>query len=39
MFVIAGAAALVLWYFRRNLPESPRWSINHKRYQEASSCY
>ncbi|WP_034991871.1 MFS transporter [Liquorilactobacillus vini] len=35
VFVIAGAAALVLWYFRRNLPESPRWSINHKRYQEA----
>lgn len=35
VFVIAGAAALVLWYFRRTLPESPRWSINHKRYQEA----
>lgn len=35
MFVIAGVSALILWYFRRNLPESPRWSISHNRYQEA----
>lgn len=35
MFVISGASALVLWYFRRSLPESPRWSITHGRMQEA----
>ena len=27
MFVISGALALILWYFRRNLPESPRWNL------------
>ncbi|MEK1298488.1 MFS transporter [Limosilactobacillus fermentum] len=35
MFVISGALALILWYFRRNLPESPRWNINHHNYDEA----
>ena len=25
MFVIAGIGALVVWYLRKNLPESPRW--------------
>jgi len=25
MFVIAGLGALVVWYLRRQLPESPRW--------------
>ncbi|MCI1699033.1 MFS transporter [Liquorilactobacillus nagelii] len=35
MFVISGGAALILWYFRRNLPESPRWSITHQKYQDA----
>ena len=35
MFVISGASALILWYFRRSLPESPRWSIAHGHIQEA----
>jgi MFS transporter, putative metabolite:H+ symporter len=25
MFVIAGLGSLVVWYLRKNLPESPRW--------------
>ena len=25
MFVIAGIGALVVWYLRKRLPESPRW--------------
>src|SRR5271156_535134 len=25
MFVIAGIGSLVVWYLRKNLPESPRW--------------
>jgi MFS transporter, putative metabolite:H+ symporter len=25
MFVIAGLGALIVWYLRKNLPESPRW--------------
>ncbi len=25
MFVIAGIGALIVWYLRKNLPESPRW--------------
>jgi MFS transporter, putative metabolite:H+ symporter len=25
MFVIAGVGSLVVWYLRKNLPESPRW--------------
>jgi putative MFS transporter len=25
MFVIAGVGALIVWYLRKNLPESPRW--------------
>lgn len=37
MFVIAGSLALILWYFRRNLPESPRWDINHQRYRQAEA--
>lgn len=35
MFVIAGLLALVLWYFRRDMPESPRWGIVHGHYQDA----
>ncbi|GAJ27343.1 permease [Liquorilactobacillus sucicola DSM 21376 = JCM 15457] len=35
MFVISGALALILWYFRRNLPESPRWYIAHQKYHDA----
>ena len=25
MFVIGGIGALIVWYLRKNLPESPRW--------------
>ena len=25
MFVIAGIGSLIVWYLRKNLPESPRW--------------
>src|SRR3977135_4476172 len=25
MFVIAGVGSLIVWYLRKNLPESPRW--------------
>ncbi len=25
LFVLGGVGALVVWYFRKNLPESPRW--------------
>ncbi|KRN29837.1 MFS transporter [Liquorilactobacillus mali] len=35
MFIISGISALILWYFRRKLPESPRWSIAHGRMEEA----
>ncbi len=35
MFVISGVLALILWYFRRSLPESPRWYIAHDKYQDA----
>ncbi|EJE97285.1 MFS transporter [Liquorilactobacillus mali] len=35
MFIISGISALILWYFRRKLPESPRWSIAHGRIEEA----
>ena len=35
MFVIAGVGALVVWYLRKALPESPRWLESHGRAQEA----
>ena len=25
MFVIGGVGALIVWYLRKSLPESPRW--------------
>jgi len=25
MFIIAGIGSLIVWYLRKNLPESPRW--------------
>lgn len=34
--VIAGAlASMIIWLVRKGLPESPRWLIQQKRYQEA----
>src|ERR1700712_2438890 len=31
MFVIAGIGSLIVWYLRKNLPESPRWLESHSR--------
>jgi putative MFS transporter len=35
MFAIIGIASLIVWYFRRSLPESPRWYFSQGRYEEA----
>lgn len=37
MFVIAGAGALVVWYLRKALPESPRWLEARGRTEEAAA--
>src|SRR6202161_4409714 len=35
MFVIAGVCSLIVWYLRKNLPESPRWLESQGRTEEA----
>ncbi len=35
LFVIAGVGALIVWYLRKNLPESPRWLESQGRNAEA----
>ncbi|HZP99519.1 MAG TPA: MFS transporter [Reyranella sp.] len=35
MFAIAGVGALIVWYLRKNLPESPRWLETNGRTEEA----
>lgn len=35
MFIIVGAFALILWFMRRHLPESPRWLMVHNEENEA----
>jgi MFS transporter, putative metabolite:H+ symporter len=35
MFVIGGVGALVVWYMRKAMPESPRWLESVGRYEEA----
>ena len=35
MFAIAGCGALVVWFLRKSMPESPRWLATHGRGDEA----
>ncbi len=37
MFVIAGVGALIVWYLRKSLPESPRWLETTGRTEEAEA--
>jgi putative MFS transporter len=37
MFVVAGIGALIVWYLRKRLPESPRWLESHGRPEAAEA--
>jgi putative MFS transporter len=37
MFIIAGVGSLIVWYLRKNLPESPRWLEAQGRDAEAEA--
>jgi putative MFS transporter len=38
LLVIGSAGGLFTWYFRRRLPESPRWSATVGRHEEAAAA-
>ncbi|RYL92518.1 MFS transporter [Sporolactobacillus sp. THM7-4] len=35
MFVIVGVLSILVWYFRRSLPESPRWYFSQGQFSKA----
>jgi putative MFS transporter len=37
MFIIGGLGAIVVWYLRKRLPESPRWLVSVSRDAEAEA--
>jgi putative MFS transporter len=37
MFIVAGIGSLIVWYLRKNLPESPRWLESQGRTAEAET--
>ena len=37
MFVLVGVGALVVWFMRRSMPESPRWLESKGRFAEAEA--
>jgi putative MFS transporter len=37
MFIVAGIGSLIVWYLRKNLPESPRWLESTGRTEEAEA--
>jgi putative MFS transporter len=37
MFVVGGVGALIVWYLRKSLPESPRWLESVGRHAEAEA--
>src|ERR1700742_2481212 len=37
MFIVAGIGSLIVWYLRKNLPESPRWLEAQGRTDEAEA--